>query len=115
MTPFQWAILAGIVLLVVFTLLKRRGDIAVADAHKLVKEGALLLDVRTVAEFASGHLESAVNVPLHELDSRLQGLGPKDRAVVVYCLSGTRSGMAVRMLRKAGFSRVANLGAMTRW
>ena len=115
MTNFQWALLGGFVLLVVWMFLKRRGDIAPAEAHKLVKEGALLLDVRTAAEYASGHLPGAVNVPLSELNSKLETLSSKERVVVVYCLSGTRSGMAARVLRNAGFSQVSNLGAMTRW
>lgn len=115
MTPIQWALLGAIVLLVVLSLLKRRGDTSPEEARRLVEEGALLLDVRTEGEFASGHLPNAMNVPLHELGSKLAKLGDKDRSVVVYCLSGTRSTAAARTLRGAGFSKVRNLGAMSRW
>lgn len=115
MSPFQWALLAAIVLLVVFMLLKRRGDVTPEEAKRLVEGGARLLDVRTTAEFSSGHLPGAQNVPLGELGSKLEGLGDKDKDVIVYCLSGTRSAAAARLLKNAGFSKVRNLGAMSRW
>jgi phage shock protein E len=115
MTPFQWTLLAVAGLLLVWMLLKRRGDITPEAAKQLVSEGALLLDVRTAAEFSSGHLPGATNIPLGELGSRLKKLEPKDRAIVVYCLSGTRSAAAAGTLKGAGFEKVANLGAMSRW
>ncbi len=103
-------------MLVVWMFLQRRGGIAPAEARRLVKEeGARLLDVRSAGEFASGHLEGAKNVPVHELADRLGELGPKDGSVVVYCASGARSASATKLLRSAGFAKVANLGAMSRW
>jgi rhodanese-related sulfurtransferase len=60
-----------------------------------------LLDVRTPAEFAAGHIPGAVNVPLDELRPRLGEL-PKDRPVTVYCQVGMRGYLAVRALRQAG-------------
>ena len=115
MSTFQWAVLGLMGLGIGWMLLVRRGDVSPEDARRLVGEGALLLDVRTVAEFSSGHLPNAMNVPLGELDAKLRELGAKDRAIVVYCLSGTRSAMAKRALERAGFQKVVNLGAMSRW
>jgi len=103
------------VLLVLWTVLKRRGDTSPEEARKLVADGALLLDVRTEGEFSSGHLPKATNIPLHELGAKLDKLGSKERAIVVYCLSGSRSSAAARVLRGAGFAKVANLGSMSRW
>lgn len=72
------------------------------EARRLVREtGALLVDVRTPAEFAGGHAEAAVNVPLHQLSERLPELS-SERPVIVYCRSGGRSAKAARMLGQHG-------------
>ncbi len=115
MTPFQWLMLALIAALFLFMLRRRFGDVSSAEAKELVEAGALLLDVRTAAEFAGGHLPAAVNIPVGELGGKLEKLAPKDRAVVVYCASGVRSAVAAGVLRDAGFASVKNLGAMSRW
>lgn len=106
---------APIALFVVFMVVKRLGQVSRERARALVKSGARLVDVRTTAEFQSGHLDGALNVPLQELAGKLNKLGAKDQPVVVYCASGTRSGMARSMLKRHGFSQVFNLGAMRRW
>jgi rhodanese-related sulfurtransferase len=75
-----------------------------------------VIDVRSPAEFRGGAFPGAVNIPLGELAARTSEI-PRDRPVVLYCASGTRSGMAAGQLRKAGFSDVVNaggLGAMPR-
>lgn len=86
-------------------------------AHRLVAEGALLLDVRTPQEFALGHLEGARNVSHeqvpHRLDEIRQWAG--DGPVVVYCRSGRRSGIAKEALVEAGIVQVTNLGGMSDW
>lgn len=88
---------------------------AESEAHQLVAKGALLLDVRTPSEFASGHLANAVNIPVQELDKRIGEAGPKDRPIVVYCRSGRRSAMAKSMLQKAGYAKVLDIGPMSNW
>jgi len=85
------------------------------DAHAYVADGALLLDVRTPAEFAGGHLQGAKNIPVDELAGRLAELGSKETPVVVYCRSGGRSNRALGMLHKAGFEGARDLGAMSNW
>jgi len=84
------------------------------DPHKLVADGATLLDVRTPGEFANGHLPGAVNIPVSDLSARLNEV-PKDKPVVVYCRSGHRSGMAASTLRRSGMKTVVDLGAMSNW
>lgn len=74
-----------------------------AEARALVAAGALLLDVRTAHEYASGHLEGAVNIPAHELDARKGELGDKKRPIVVYCRVGARSASVVALMRSAGY------------
>jgi rhodanese-related sulfurtransferase len=84
-------------------------------ARALVASGAALVDVRTEREFAAGHLPGARNLPLDRLLARPAAVGPRDRAVVLYCQSGSRSGMAARALERAGFATVVNLGPMVAW
>jgi phage shock protein E len=76
----------------------------------LKKNGALLVDVRTAAEFANGNAPGTINIPLQELGGRLNEL-PKSSAVVLCCASGTRSGMAKLLLMKNGYKEVLNIGA----
>lgn len=91
------------------------GKVSPAEAKKLVAEGATLVDVRTAGEFASGALPGARNIPVGELVARVDELGPKDRPVVVYCRSGARSAAAKGTLLRMGFTRVEDLGPLTRW
>ena len=87
-----------------------RGDHPQVDAEA-VAGGAgdlFLLDVRTPAEFAAGHIPGAVNVPVDELRNRLGEL-PRDRDSAAYCQVGQRGYLATRVLLQAGF-RAANVG-----
>ena len=86
-----------------------------AEAKKMVDEGALLLDVRTVEEFSERHIEGAVNIPVQELEKRLAEVGNKQRPVVVYCRSGKRSEQAKGILGGAGWQKVENLGGIDNW
>ncbi|HIK56809.1 MAG TPA: FAD-dependent oxidoreductase [Synechococcales cyanobacterium M55_K2018_004] len=71
------------------------------------RNGQLLLDVRNVSEFETGHLDGAVNIPLSELRDRLKELNP-DQEIWVYCQVGQRAYYATRVLRQHGFD-AANL------
>jgi rhodanese-related sulfurtransferase len=71
----------------------------------------VLLDVRSSVEYAIGHLDGAVNIPVDELGARTSELDP-DAEIVVYCLSGHRSEQAGRILTGAGFEHVENVGSM---
>lgn len=104
-----------VVAAIVWLLFLRGGGVSGSEARRLVGSGALLVDVRTPKEFSTGHIDGAVNIPLQGLDQRLGELGAKDRAIVLYCRSGNRSGRARRMLESAGFRSVHDLGAMSRW
>lgn len=100
----------------IFSLYRQfAGKVDPSKARTLVKEGAILVDVRSPAEFASGHLPNAVNLPVGDLRSRLSDVGSKERPVVVYCASGMRSASAASLLRRNGFHEVYDLGAMAHW
>lgn len=71
----------------------------------------LLVDVRTVAEFNEGHIKGARNLPVQEMERKLREL-PKDKPVILYCRSGSRSGMALQILQTAGYTNVYNAGSL---
>ena len=96
-------------------LFLRASTISGARARELVGGGALLVDVRSKAEFVSGHIEGAVNIPVSELEARIAELGDKQGSIVLYCHSGARSARAKWYLESQGYTTVANLGAMTSW
>ncbi len=91
------------------------GRVDGATAKALVGEGAKLVDVRMPDEFASGHVPGAVNIPLHELTSRLSEIGPTSTKVVVYCRSGSRSASALKSLQRAGSANDYDMGPAAAW
>lgn len=94
-----------------FGLLHRR------DINQGVKEwrethGAVLLDVRTKVEYADGHIEGSVNIPLDELETIGRVVPDKGTPIFVHCLSGARSASAAAYLEKEGYSRVNDIGGI---
>jgi len=87
------------------------------DAVRLINEGAVLLDVRTQAEFDAGHILDARHVPQDQLASSAETLKKyKDKVVIACCESGMRSGAAARVLQTQGFTKVVNLkGGLQAW
>jgi rhodanese-related sulfurtransferase len=83
------------------------------DHRALVRDGATLVDVRTDDEFRAGHMQGAKNIPVHEIEQRLNEI-PKDRKVVVYCRSGGRSASAAAVLQRKGYD-VVDIGPMHAW
>lgn len=80
-------------------------------------QALVVLDVRTAAEYAEGHVPGAQNIPHTELAARIAELdGARARDIVVYCRSGTRAAQALTVLEGAGFKRLFHLqGDYTRW
>ena len=87
------------------------------DAVRLINEGAVLLDVRTQAEFDAGHILDARHVPQDQLASSAETLKKyKDKVVIACCESGMRSGAAARVLQAQGFTKLVNLkGGLQAW
>lgn len=79
-----------------------RGDMPVTYWTEPAAGQTLILDVRGPGEFASGHAEDAVNIPLETLRSRL-GEIPRDKEIRAYCAVGLRGYMATRILLQHGF------------
>lgn len=77
-----------------------------------IKDGALLVDVRSPGEFSSGSVKGAINIPLNTLPNQLAKFKTK-KSVVVFCLSGGRSGQAKSILESNGIPNVINGGPWT--
>jgi rhodanese-related sulfurtransferase len=110
-------ILVILVIIVVAVLYTRFSGVRVSggEARERVAKGAMLLDVRSPEEFAGGHIDDAVSIPVQELAGRLDELGDKAGEIVVYCQSGGRSAMATRLLQSNGFANVYDLGGIGQW
>jgi phage shock protein E len=110
-------ILAVLFIVVAAVLYLRFSAVRVSgnDARALVADGATLLDVRSPEEFAGGHIDGAISIPVQELAGRMGELGDKTDQIVVYCQSGGRSAMAKRLLEGNGFANVHDLGGIAQW
>lgn len=87
------------------------------DAVRLMNQGALLLDVRTQAEYDAGHIIDARHVPQDEVANGAETLKRfKDKVIVTCCETGMRAGAVARTLRTQGFTKVVNLrGGLQAW
>jgi rhodanese-related sulfurtransferase len=88
-----------------------------AHLAQLVSDGQtpyLLLDVRTPEEFSTGHIPTAVNIPVDRIREGVV-TAQKDEIVIVYCASGARASIAEKTLLDLGFTNVADFGAIGRW
>lgn len=75
---------------------------------------SIIIDVRSPQEFAGGHLEGAVNVPLDQMQQWLDAHADLEKSseIMLYCQSGARSGVACSFLRQQGFGRATNGGSI---
>lgn len=80
------------------------------DYAELIKQGAVIVDVRSKGEYASGHIKGSVNIPLNTLENNLSKL-KKDKPVITCCASGMRSASAESILKAKGFNDVHNAGS----
>ena len=75
-------------------------------------KNAILLDVRTREEYASGHIEGSRNLPLDEIDKVDSVIKDKNAPLYVHCLSGGRSARAAAYLRGKGYREVHDIGGI---
>jgi rhodanese-related sulfurtransferase len=84
-------------------------------AQAYLKHGALVIDVRTPAEFGAGHLPNAINIPLQQIESGAPlPLKDKNQVLLLHCQSGMRSAKATKLLSGMGYVNVFDLGAYSR-
>ena len=68
------------------------------DLKPIIKNGAVIIDVRTVKEFQGGSAEGARNIPLGDLSRNIDEIKKMKKPVITCCASGMRSGAAVKQL-----------------
>ena len=90
--------------------LKKLFGITTVDLAELIKNGATIIDVRSKAEFAAGHVKGSINIPLEQIESSTEKLKSYDK-IITCCRSGNRSGMAKRTLESKGFKNITNGGS----
>jgi rhodanese-related sulfurtransferase len=103
-------------------LAEAKENIILVDASRaevMIKNAALVLDVREPAEYQVGHLPQAVNVPRGVLEFKVGNhpdLNDPDRSILIYCKNGGRSALAAYTLKQMGFSQVEMLiGGFDGW
>lgn len=92
------------------TLKKLLGFGPSVDFAQLVKDGAIIVDVRSKSEYSSGHIKGSLNIPLDTLASNLNKIKDKNKPVITCCASGMRSASAKGILTSKGYTQVYNGG-----
>jgi rhodanese-related sulfurtransferase len=120
MMLFGGAVATGLMLLwpLVMRPFRAGREVGVVEAVQLInRKDALVVDVRDTGEYEAGHIAGARHVPEKQLAERLKDLEKfKERAMIVVCRSGVRSGVAVQVLRRNGFNGSVNLrGGIAAW
>lgn len=93
------------------------GEVTVAEAQALIDTNSelVIVDVRTPEEFADGHIEGAIVIPVSELVDRLDELAPEDD-LLIYCRTGNRSTTAMTILTANGFTQLFHMHeGITEW
>ena len=77
----------------------------------LVKNGAIILDVRTKSEYQAGHIKDSMHISIDQLDKSLDKLSNKSKPVIAVCASGMRSKAAASLLKASGYTNVYDAGS----
>ena len=90
-------------------------------AVELINDGALLVDVRSLMEYNQGHIDGAINIDVQDILNMTDSLVyenaniSKDKKIIVYCRSGSRSSSAASKLIELGYKNVYDLGSIDNW
>lgn len=90
-------------------LFKAKDNSALITAIK--SEKAVVIDVRTKAEYGGGHVANSLNIPLNEISSNIEKIKKMNKTIILCCASGNRSGQATRILKEKGLENVYNGGS----
>jgi phage shock protein E len=98
-----------------YIYMKRSGQIPSKEALEYLRNGAMIIDVRSPSEFESGHILQAYNMPLDRIDVLApSALKDRNRVLLLHCSTGVRSRMAQKKLEDIGYKNVFNLGSYER-
>lgn len=85
-------------------------DINMEQMETLIKQGAIVIDVRSPQEFAEGHIPGAICIPEYNIQREIRSKVPNiDSLIILYCDSGVRSKNAQKRVQKMGYRQVYNL------
>ncbi|MBS3991271.1 MAG: rhodanese-like domain-containing protein [Erysipelothrix sp.] len=76
----------------------------------------VLVDVRTVEEFATGYVAGSINIPIDDIAATFESqISDKDTQLFIICRSGNRSALASEQLKKMGFTNITDIGGIINW
>jgi len=112
----EWTLILMVGLAVIVMLFIKRASAASPEMlRQHLQAGALVIDVRSPAEYRSGHAPGALNIPLPELADKLpREIPDKEKVLLLHCQSGMRSRNGQRQLQRLGYKHVFNLGSLAR-
>lgn len=120
----HWQLTAGFILalgaFLVYEYMISDNSDAISPEQAVVlmnHEHGVVVDVRTEAEFKTGHILDAINIDQNELDTKFKKLNKYiSKPIILVCVSGKRSGQCVSRLKQQGFARVYTMsGGMNAW
>ena len=98
-----------------YMYVKRSGQIGSEEAREYLRGGAMVIDVRTMNEFESGHILQAHNMPLDRIEMIVPStIKDKNKVLLLHCSTGVRSTLAKKKLESLGYTQVFNLGSYDR-
>lgn len=109
-TPLFYVLLVALTIWLVGPVMAGGGDPdAARQAWPMIEAGTLVIDVRSPEEYASGHLDGAINIEWHDSDAIARAIGANTtRQVVVYCRSGNRANKAISKMQALGYTNIYN-------
>lgn len=82
-------------------------EINIEELKSKVKQGAILIDVRSKQEYDEGHIQGAINIPEHEIQRIIEKAIPKkNQLIVLYCQTGHRSQSAYMIMKAKGYNNL---------
>lgn len=107
----KYLIVTGISLLLLYLAYKTYNNFMLADGLATkIRDGAIILDVRTATEYETGHIPGAINISLGSIRERYIELDP-EKTYITTCSHGLRSVKVEQILKERGFRQVYNGGA----
>ena len=85
-------------------------DIIKDDLNSYIKQGAIIIDVRSPQEFREGHIDGAISIPDYQIKKEIERKIPnKNEIIIVYCSTGHRSQKSKKILERLGYKNVYNI------
>ena len=102
-------ILLALLFIIIVVIIKQR-FFDFTDYTSMIKDGAIIVDVRSETEFLTGNIDKSINIPVSDISSHLNKLKDKEQVIITCCASGIRSAAAKQMLISKGYKNVINGG-----